>query len=81
MNIEEADIKEAIRGARGFISHVHVADNDRYYPGHAHYNFEETIQALKDIGYAGALALETNNLPSTQVSARKSLEYLRRLLQ
>ena len=45
------------------------------------YNFEETIQALKDIGYAGALALETNNLPSTQVSARKSLEYLRRLLQ
>ena len=81
MNIEEADIKEAIRGARGFINHVHVADNDRYYPGHAHYNFEETIQALKDIGYAGALALETNNLPSTEISARKSLEYLRRLLQ
>lgn len=80
MNIEEADIGAAIRAGRGKIGHVHIADNDRYYPGHAHYNFYETIRALKDIGYTGALALETNNLPDPHTSAVKSLEYLKRLI-
>ena len=59
---------------------VHVADNDRWYPGHAHYDFLETIQALKEIGYDGALALETNCEPDTRTCARKSLEYLKRIL-
>lgn len=80
MNIEEADIGKAIRSARGFVSHVHVADNDRWYPGHGHYDFHETLKALKDIGYEGALALETNCLPTEQESAKRSLEYLRRVL-
>ena len=58
-----------------------LADNDRWYPGHAHYNFKETLQALKDIHYSGALALETNCLPSEEVSARKSLQYLQMLME
>ena len=81
MNIEEADIREAILGGRGYIGHVHIADNDRWYPGHAHYPFLETLQALKDIGYEGVLALETNCLPSEQISAEKSLAYLRAMLE
>ena len=81
MNIEEADIGAAIRKAEGYIGHVHLADNDRWYPGHAHYNFKETLQALKDIHYSGALALETNCLPSEEVSARKSLRYLQMLME
>lgn len=80
MNIEEANIGDAIRSGRGKIGHVHLADNDRYYPGHGHYDFGETIGALKDIGYTGALALETNNLPDARTSARKSLEYLKKLV-
>ena len=40
----------------------------------------ETLQALKDIGYEGTLALETNCLPSEEISARKSLENLRVML-
>lgn len=80
MNIEEANIREAILGAKGHIGHVHIADNDRWYPGHAHYPFLETLQALKDIGYEGALALETNCLPSERISAEKSLAYLEALL-
>ena len=42
--------------------------------------FQETIQALKEIGYDGALALETNCEPDTRTCARKSLEYLKRIL-
>ena len=80
MNIEEGEIGAAIRRGRGFIGHVHVADNDRWYPGHGHYDFRETLKALRDIGYEGALALETNCLPSEEVSARKSLEYMRKML-
>lgn len=80
MNIEERNIGDAIRSARGKIGHVHVADNNRYYPGHAHYDFRETLKALHEIGYQGALALETNNLPDPRTSAAKSLDYLTRLL-
>ena len=81
MNIEEADIGAAIRSARGMVGHVHIADNDRYYPGHGHYNFYETIKALDDIGYQGTLALETNNLPDWRTSAGKSLAYMEQLLE
>ena len=81
MNIEEADIGAAIRSARGFVGHVHIADNDRYYPSHGHYNFYETIKALDDIGYQGALALETNHLPDYRTSAVRSLEYVGRVLE
>lgn len=58
MNIGETDIGAAIRSAKGRICHVHLADNDRWYPGHGHYDFRQTLQALADIGYQGALALE-----------------------
>lgn len=81
MNIEEANIREAILGGRGYVGHVHIADNDRWYPGHAHYPFLETLQALKDIGYEGALALETNCLPSECVSAERSLAYMTDILK
>lgn len=81
MNIEEADIYQAILSARGYVGHVHIADNDRWYPGHGHYNFREILRALKDIGYEGALALETNNKPSEDESARKGLIYLEEILK
>ena len=35
MNIEEADIRQAILGAKGYVGHVHIADNDRWYPAMA----------------------------------------------
>ncbi len=79
MNIEEGDIRQAILGAKGYVGHVHIADNDRWYPGHGHYDFLGTLTALKEIGYNGVLALETNCLPSEDVSAKKSLEYLSRM--
>ncbi|MBD9075753.1 MAG: sugar phosphate isomerase/epimerase [Clostridium sp.] len=80
MNIEEADIYKAIISARGYVGHVHVADNDRWYPGHGHYNFRETLMALSDIGYEGTLALETNNKPSEDESARRGLAFLKEIL-
>lgn len=81
MNVSERDIGAAIRAGRGRICHVHLADNDRWYPGHGHYDFRETLRALKDIGYDGALALEEKRYPDTATAARHSLNYLRALLE
>lgn len=80
MNIEEANIGDAIRRAGKYVGHVHLADNDRWYPGHAHYNFPETIGALQDIGYKGALALEVKPYPDARTSSRLSLEFLRHIM-
>ncbi|MCQ4728017.1 sugar phosphate isomerase/epimerase, partial [Anaerotignum faecicola] len=59
----------------------HVADNNRWYPGHAHYNFTETLTALHRVGYRGALALEITNAPDTETAAKKSLSYLNSILE
>ena len=56
MNIEEDQIGRNIAAAGRHIGHVHIADSNRGYPGTGHYDFMETIAALKAIGYRGALA-------------------------
>ncbi len=80
LNIEEADIGKAILAARGLLFHVHVADNDRCYPGHGHYNFPETLSALKEVGYGGALAIEAEPFPTAEEAAARSLVYLKEAL-
>ncbi len=80
MNIEERDIGAAIRAAKGKIGHCHIADSDRWYAGHGHYDFGETIQALKDIGYNGALAVESLMFPDSITSATESLKTLKKFV-
>lgn len=81
MNIEEGNIFKAIEGAKGNICHVHIADNDRWYVGHGHYNFKETIDALKHIGYDKSIAAESFYYPDAQTSARKTYEYIKETLR
>ncbi len=58
MNIEESDIGEAIRQAGDRIHHVQLGDSNRLEPGAGHYDWDETLTALQDIGYDGWLAME-----------------------
>lgn len=81
MNIEEADIGAAIRMAGDHIGHVHLADSDRWYPGHGHYDFKETFRALKDIGYTGTMAMECTNFPCDDVCGEKALAYVTGILE
>ena len=69
MNIEEPDCAESIRKAGKRIGHVHVADSDRWYPGHAHYDFASTFSALKEVGYERAVALESFLYPDPETAA------------
>jgi sugar phosphate isomerase/epimerase len=77
MNIEEANIPRAIKSAGGKIGHCHVADNDRWYPGHGHYDFEETIKSLAEINYDRSLSIESFMYPNQEEAARVAYGYLK----
>lgn len=77
MNIEESDIAAAVHRAGKNIGHVHLADNDRRYPGHGHYDFKETIDALKAVGYQGALAVECLKYPDAKTVAQETVKAIK----
>jgi sugar phosphate isomerase/epimerase len=58
MNIEESDIYQAFRDAKGRIYDVHIADNNRFAPGMGNLDFRKIVETIKSIGYDGALTLE-----------------------
>lgn len=58
MSVEETDIGQAIRDAGDRIAHVQLGDSNRLEPGAGHYDWDETLSALEDIGYDGWLAME-----------------------
>jgi sugar phosphate isomerase/epimerase len=58
MNIEEADPLAAIRVAGDRLVNFHVAENNRMAPGLGHLDWPALIEALRDVGYDGALSLE-----------------------
>ena len=58
MNIEEKDMYQAIRNAKGRLVDFHVADNNRMACGMGHCDWGKIIGTLKEIGYNGALTVE-----------------------
>ena len=77
MNIEEDRIGRNIVAAGARIGHVHIADSNRGYPGTGHYDFAETIAALKAVDYQGALAVECLPRPTPELAARGAYETMR----
>jgi sugar phosphate isomerase/epimerase len=60
MNIEEADMKQAIRAHRACFGSFHLSDNTRHFPGFGAIDFAAVIRALDEVGYQGKLAIEGN---------------------
>jgi len=58
INIEEADLYEAIRSTKGRLTDFHVAENNRLPAGHGDYDWKKVVDTLKSIGYDGALTAE-----------------------
>jgi sugar phosphate isomerase/epimerase len=58
MSIEEADPIAALRDAGARLGHVHLADSNRQLPGYGHTDVGAFMQALDEMGYTGAAALE-----------------------
>lgn len=58
MNIEEENMLETIRSAKGRIAGFHVADNNRMAPGMGTFDWVKIVDTLKETGYDGALSVE-----------------------
>lgn len=65
-NIEEQDPGGAIAAAGEKLFHVHLADSNRWVPGHGHLDFPPLLDALEKIGYQGALVVESLLKPAPQ---------------
>jgi sugar phosphate isomerase/epimerase len=78
MNIEEANLADAILAGRGYIGHIHFVDSNRQAAGFGHIDFDPIIEALRQIDYDGYLAAEAFPLPDSQTTAEKTIETIKR---
>ena len=82
MNIEEADMCEAIRmTGKELLGYVHFADNNRRSCGDGCLDFGAIMAAMNDIGYAGYASVECIPFPDCLTAARRSLSYLKSLIE
>lgn len=58
MNIEEDNIGDAIRSAKGMLGHFHIGECNRKTPGTGRMPWSEIFTALSDIDYKGAVVME-----------------------
>ena len=58
MNIEEADMGEALRNVGDKLYYLHIADSNRAAPGRGHIDFQPIEQTLRDIHYDGWVSME-----------------------
>jgi sugar phosphate isomerase/epimerase len=58
MNIEEADPAGSLAAAGDLVGHVHLADSNRWLPGHGHTDFVRPLRALQRARFEGWFALE-----------------------
>lgn len=79
MNIEEADIGEALRMAGPRLGHVHFADTNRRAVGLGHLDAGSVARALNDANYQGWLSAEVFPLPDPETAARQTRGQIRAL--
>lgn len=93
MNIEEKNIVAAIHKAGNRIFNFHACANDRGIPGEDSFDWKAIAQALRDVGYHGAITIEsfTTDIkdiaravsmwrplaPSQDILARQGLAFLK----
>lgn len=75
MNIEEANIAEALIQGDLHIGHIHFVDSNRQATGFAHMNFEPIVDAIKRMGYEGYLSAEAFPLPDPLAAAKQTIEF------
>jgi sugar phosphate isomerase/epimerase len=76
MNIEDDDICGSLRRNGEYVSYVHLADSNRYYPGMGHLDFPAVAAALREIDYKGWCTVEILPYPDPDTAAMKAAEYL-----
>lgn len=77
MNIEEADIADALRAGGDHVGHIHFVDSNRRPVGCGHMQYGPIIDALADIQYDGYLCAEAFAWPDPHEAARQTMRAYR----
>ena len=80
MNIEDASIVDSIKRAGKYITHVHLADSNRWAPGYGHLDVPSVLKALKEIGYERYISFEVLPMPTPVEAAKQGITYVKGLL-
>ena len=75
--LEDKSMEASFRNCAGRITHVHISDSNRRYPGAGNVDFALAARTLDAIGYAGAVSLEILPAPSDDEAARRGLAWMR----
>jgi ribose 5-phosphate isomerase B len=77
MNIEDANMAEAIEKAGDHLGYIHFADSNRQAPGRGHIDFDVILRALARINYSGVMAVEILPLPDDSRAMQEAGAFLR----
>jgi D-psicose/D-tagatose/L-ribulose 3-epimerase len=66
-NIEEKNIRDAIRTGMPYTVLVHISENDRSTPGHGNVRWRETFDTLHETGYDGWMVVEAFGLALPEI--------------
>jgi D-psicose/D-tagatose/L-ribulose 3-epimerase len=72
-NIEEKHLDQAILRAGRQLAHLHVCGSDRGTPGHDHIDWPAMAAALKKIGYAGDVVVESVTLDVPRIARQAAI--------
>jgi len=67
LNIEEDDLRGAIRTAGRHLGHFHIGETNRRPPGCGRMPWDEIFGGLAEIGYSGAISMEPFLMPGGEV--------------
>ena len=68
-NIEEKSPRAAIKACADVLCHVHISENDRSTPGQGAIRWDETFDALHEVGYDGWMMIEAFGLALPEIAA------------
>ena len=77
MNIEEADIAQALLQGGKWVGHIHFVDSNRRPVGLGHMQYGPIVDALKQINYEGYLCAEAFPYPDQYEAARQTMRAYR----
>jgi sugar phosphate isomerase/epimerase len=80
MNVEEADIGQALRDAGERLGHLHFVDSNRRPAGCGHLEYGPIAAALREIAYAGYASAEALPWPDSRAAAEQTMQAFRRWL-
>jgi sugar phosphate isomerase/epimerase len=80
MNIEEANMAQAIRDHLACFCSFHLSDNTRHFPGLGALDFGAILVVLDELGYQGKLAIEGNIRTSFAADVEAAMRCLAPLL-